>query len=124
MNKRIRTRVAATLVVGLALAGASAAALTGSLPLRLAQGPKVVTIQVTKCSPTTVRGANVIVKDVAKDTTDTAVTDKDGLVKITFASAPKGQILVQVTAAGEKTFGQLYTLDPNGSEIKIMPGQN
>jgi len=124
MNKRIRTIIEVTLVGGLALAAALAAPPTRPSPLRLAQGPKVVTIQVMKCSPTTVRGANVIVKDVVTDTTDTAVSDKNGLAKITFERAPKGQIQVQVTAAGEKTFGQLYTLDPNGSEIRVVLGQN
>lgn len=127
------------LIIGSSLVYSRAAEVVGGsaadvpAPIRLSQGPPtggapsgagpIVQIQVTKCDPKPVRGAHVIVKEVDGTTVATRTTDTHGVVKITFESAP-GQILVQVIpAAGEKVFGQKYTVDPRGSEIKVLLGQ-
>jgi hypothetical protein len=80
---------------------------------------KVVNIRVVQCTPTPVMGASVYVKDTGSDAADTRTTNSDGVVTITFAKAPKDQVLVQVTAPGHQTYGRLYKLSETSSQIKV-----
>jgi len=66
-----------------------------------------------------VKGADVFVKTEDEDSPfdRTLKTDKNGVVS--FAKVPRVRVLIQVTAAGCKTFGKKYVLEDESQTIAI-----
>lgn len=71
-----------------------------------------------------VRGADVFVTSEDEDTPFDRTLKTNGNGVVTFAKVPRVKILVQVTAAGCKTFGKHYELEEESQTITIKLEKN